>query len=70
MIEKMEEALMEVRRDLDAERAASEAMHTHLRWAVDAWLARLEFERALGARLDETSPLDLPLLSTPLTPGS
>jgi hypothetical protein len=45
-------------------------MHTHLRWAVDAWLARLEFERALGARLDETSPLDLPLLSSPLTPGS
>ena len=54
---------------LDAERAANDAMHAHLRWVVDAWLARLEFERALGARLDETSPLDLPQLSTPLTPA-
>lgn len=55
---------------LDAERAATDAMNTHLRWAVDAWLARLEFERALGARLDDSSPLDLPLLSTLLTTGS
>ncbi len=55
---------------LDAERAATDAMHTHLRWAADAWLSRLEFERALGARLDDTSPLDLPLLSTLLTTGS
>ena len=55
---------------LDAERAATDAMHAHLRWASDAWLARLEFERALGARLDDTSPLDLPLLSTLLTTGS
>ena len=54
---------------LDAERAATDAMNTHLRWAVDAWLARLEFERALGARLDESSPLDLPLLSTLPTTG-
>ena len=55
---------------LDAERAATDAMNTHLRWATDAWLARLEFERALGARLDDSSPLDLPLLSTLLTTGS
>ncbi len=55
---------------LDAERAATDAMNTHLRWATDAWLARLEFERALGARLDESSPLDLPLLSTLSTTGS
>jgi len=55
---------------LDAERAATDAMNTHLRWAADAWLARLEFERALGARLDVSSPLDLPLLSTLLTTGS
>ena len=55
---------------LDAERAATDAMHTHVRWVSDAWLARLEFERALGARLDESSPLDLPLLSTMLTTGS
>lgn len=55
---------------LDAERAATDAMNTQLRWAADAWLSRLEFERALGARLDESSPLDLPLLSTLLTTGS
>ncbi len=55
---------------LDAERAATDAMNTHLRWAADAWLSRLEFERALGARLDDSSPLDLPLLSTLLTTGS
>jgi cobalt-zinc-cadmium efflux system outer membrane protein len=55
---------------LDAERAATDALNTHLRWAADAWLSRLEFERALGARLDESSPLDLPLLSTLLTTGS
>ena len=54
---------------LDAERAATDAMNTHLRWAVDAWLARLEFERALGARLDESSPLDLPLFPTPPATG-
>jgi len=55
---------------LDAERAATDAMSTQLRWAADAWLSRLEFERALGARLDASSPLDLPLLSTLLTTGS
>lgn len=55
---------------LDAERAATDAMNAHVRWGSDAWLARLEFERALGARLDESSPLDLPLLSTLLTTGS
>ena len=55
---------------LDAERAATDAMNAHLRWASDAWLARLELERALGARLDDSSPLDLPLLSTLLTTGS
>lgn len=46
---------------LDAERAASEAMTAHVRWRMDAWLARFELERALGVRLDEHSPLDLPL---------
>ncbi|WP_373064759.1 TolC family protein [Gemmatimonas sp.] len=55
---------------LDAERAATDAMNAHLRWASDAWLARLELERALGARLDDSSPLDLPVLSTLLTTGS
>jgi cobalt-zinc-cadmium efflux system outer membrane protein len=48
---------------LDAERAAADAMHQHLRWAADAWLARLELERTLGARLDAESPLDLPVLA-------
>lgn len=46
---------------LDAERAAADAMSAHLRWTVDAWLTRLELERALGVRLDTDSPLDLPL---------
>ncbi len=46
---------------LDAERAASDAMSAHIRWSVDAWLARLELERALGVRLDADGPLDLPL---------
>jgi outer membrane protein, heavy metal efflux system len=55
---------------LEAERASTDAMNTQLRWSVDAWLSRLEFERALGARLDASSPLDLPLLSTLLTTGS
>ncbi len=55
---------------LDAERAATDAMNTQLRWAADAWIARLDFERALGARLDDASPLDLPLLSTLSTTGS
>ncbi len=57
---------------LDAERAAADAMHAHLQWLVDAWLARLELERAIGARLDADSPLDLPLLSpllSALAPG-
>lgn len=49
---------------LDAERAAADAMQAHLRWAADAWIARLELERAIGARLDESSPLDLPLFSS------
>ncbi|HEY0929701.1 MAG TPA: TolC family protein [Gemmatimonas sp.] len=49
---------------LDAERASADAMQAHLQWMVDAWLARLELERAVGARLDADSPLDLPLLST------
>ncbi|MFN7530299.1 MAG: TolC family protein [Gemmatimonas sp.] len=52
---------------LDAERAAAEALQQQLRWAADAWLARLELERALGARLDRDSPLDLPVLA-PLPP--
>jgi cobalt-zinc-cadmium efflux system outer membrane protein len=53
---------------LDAERAAVDARTAHRQWMVDAWLARLELELALGARLDPESPLDLPLL-TPSTPG-
>jgi cobalt-zinc-cadmium efflux system outer membrane protein len=52
---------------LDAERASVDARIAHLQWKVDAWLLRLEFERALGARLDERSPLDLPLLPTLLS---
>ncbi len=47
---------------LDAERASADAMHAQLRWSADAWLARLELERAIGARLGADSPLDLPLL--------
>jgi cobalt-zinc-cadmium efflux system outer membrane protein len=54
---------------LDAERASADAMQAHLRWATDAWLARLELERAIGARLDAAAPFDLPLLSTLLTSG-
>ncbi len=50
---------------LDAERASADARQAQLRWATDAWLARLELERAIGARLDASSPLDLPLLSSP-----
>jgi cobalt-zinc-cadmium efflux system outer membrane protein len=46
---------------LDAERAAADVATAHIRWTVDAWLARLELERALGARLDADSPLDMPL---------
>ncbi len=49
---------------LDAERAAADAMNAHLRWVADAWLTRLELERALGARLAGDGPLDLPLLSS------
>lgn len=47
---------------LDAERASADAMLTHLRWAADAWMARLDLERAIGARLAADSPLTLPLL--------
>jgi cobalt-zinc-cadmium efflux system outer membrane protein len=54
---------------LDAERAAFDAMQAHLRWAADAWLARLELERAIGARLDADAPLDLPLLSATTASG-
>lgn len=49
---------------LDAERAGADAELAQLRWAVEAWSARFELERALAARLDADSPLDLPLLST------
>lgn len=52
---------------LDAERAAADALQQHLRWAADAWMARLELERTLGARLDTESPLELPVL--PPTPS-
>ena len=50
---------------LDAERASADARQAQLRWATEAWLTRLELERAIGARLDAASPLDLPLLSSP-----
>ncbi len=52
---------------LEAERAAADARQAHLRWAADAWMARLELERAIGARLDADSPLDLPIYSPQLT---
>jgi outer membrane protein, heavy metal efflux system len=45
---------------LDAERAAADARLAHAQWAADAWLARLGLERAMGARLDDASPFDLP----------
>lgn len=48
---------------LDAERAAADALRAQLQWMADAWLARLELERAMGARLDTDSPLDLPVVS-------
>ena len=54
---------------LDAERAAADAMQAHLKWATEAWLARLELERAIGARLDDSAPLDLPTLSSLLNSG-
>jgi len=54
---------------LDAERAAVEARTAHRQWMVDAWLARLELELALGARLDAQSPLDLPLLTSSTPSG-
>lgn len=54
---------------LDAERAAVDALTASLNWTAEAWLARLELERAIGARLDADSPLDLPLLATLLTPA-
>ncbi len=53
---------------LDAERAAADALLAHLRWLRDAWMGRLELELAIGASLDATGPLDLPLYST-LTTG-
>lgn len=53
---------------LDAERAAADAVRAQLQWMADAWLARLDLERALGARLDADSPLDLPVASA--TPAS
>jgi cobalt-zinc-cadmium efflux system outer membrane protein len=49
---------------LDAERAATDAITAHLRWTADAWLARLELESAIGARLDSDGPLNLPLLAS------
>ncbi len=49
---------------LDAERAATDAMTANVRWVADAWLARLELESAIGARLDADGPLDLPLLTS------
>ncbi len=56
---------------LDAERASADALMAHIRWTVDAWLARYEFERALGVRLDADGLLDLPLRAAlPPTPGS
>lgn len=46
---------------LDAERASADALSARIRWTVDAWLSRLELERALGVRLDADGLLDLPL---------
>ncbi len=54
---------------LDAERAAVDARTAHRQWMVDAWMARLELELALGARLDAQSPLELPLLTPPTPSG-
>jgi cobalt-zinc-cadmium efflux system outer membrane protein len=47
---------------LDAERAATDAQLMFVRWTAEAWMARLEYERAMGARLGPDSPLDLPLV--------
>lgn len=52
----------------DAERAASDALRAHLQWMADAWIARLDLERAMGARLGVDSPLDLPV--APATPAT
>ena len=46
---------------LDAERASADALTARIRWTVEAWMARLELERALGVRLDADGLLDLPL---------
>jgi len=54
---------------LDAERASADALMAHARWAAEAWLARLELERALGLRLDDDGLLDMPLRST-LSPST
>jgi carbamoylphosphate synthase small subunit len=37
------------------------ALTARIRWTVEAWMARLELERALGVRLDADGLLDLPL---------
>lgn len=50
---------------LDAERASTDAARAWLDWIADAWLSRLELESAIGARLDDTGPLDLPPFSPP-----
>lgn len=54
---------------LDAERAGADAQTARIAWMVDAWMARLELERALGARLNNDSPLDLPLLTAAQSPS-
>ena len=54
---------------IDAERIATDAQLMQLRWFADAWIARLDFERAIGARLDADSPLDLPLRSDAMPPA-
>ncbi|MCA0374958.1 MAG: TolC family protein [Gemmatimonadetes bacterium] len=55
---------------LDAERAAADALRAHLQWIADAWLARLDLERALAARLAADTPLDLPVITTAPPTGS
>lgn len=55
---------------LDAERAAVEAVRSALGFAAEAWAVRLELERALGARLDQDGPYDLPLLATLMPSGT
>lgn len=55
---------------LDAERAGVDAQTGRIAWMAEAWIARLELERILGARLDSESPLDLPPMNAALPTSS